>query len=247
MQLTEQQTAIIAEKINAAGLRYYPLREELLDHLCCVAEEKMTNGSTFSEALTALSEVFKEDEMKVMEKETLSLLNSKSEIMKKLSLLTLLVLLLAFTFTWANKSTTVKNLPIEPPSMLPIAGNFKISSSFGMRMHPIHKIKKMHKGADIPAPFGTPVLATSDGKVLVAEQKNTGYGNNIVIQHDETYQSRYAQLSELLVVVGQKVKKGDVIGKVGSSGASTGPHLHYEVLENGKHVNPENFLSLRTE
>ena len=247
MQLTENQTAIIAEKINEAGLEYYPLREELLDHLCCATEEKMIAGASFPEALDALSELFKEDEMKDMEKETLSLLNSKSEFMKKLSLLTLLVLLLTFTMTWATKNSEQPILPADPPSILPIAGDFSISSSFGKRMHPIHKVEKMHNGTDFKAPMGTPVLATSDGKIIKAETKSTGYGNNIVIEHDSIYQSRYGQLSEINVKVGQLVKKGDVIGKVGSSGTSTGPHLHYEVIENGKHVNPENFLSLRAE
>jgi len=247
MQLTESQTALIAEKINEAGLKYYPLREELLDHLCCATEEKMSEGATFPEALNALSELFKEDEMKDMEKETLSLLNSKSEFMKKLSLLTLLVLLLTFTMTWATKNSEVPILPVDPPSISPIADYLKISSPFGKRMHPIHKVVKMHKGTDFPAPIGTPVLATSDGRIIKAETKSTGYGNNIVIEHDSVYQSKYAQLSEINVKVGQLVKKGDTIGKVGSSGASTAPHLHYEVIENGKHVDPENFLSLRAQ
>jgi len=247
MQLNEVQTAHIAEKINEAGLKYYPLREELLDHLCCATEEKMSDGASFSEALDALSELFKEDEMKVLEKETLSLLNSKSEIMKKLSLLTLLVLLLTFTMTWATKNSEQANLPADPPSISPIAGDLGISSSFGKRMHPIYKVEKMHKGTDFKAPMGTPVIATSNGIIIKAEHKSTGYGNNIVIEHDSIYKSRYGQLSEINVELGQLVKKGDIIGKVGSSGASTAPHLHYEVIENGKHVNPENFLSLRTQ
>jgi len=247
MQLTETQTALIAEKINEAGLKYYPLREELLDHLCCATEEKMLEGVTFPEALSALSELFKEDEMKDMEKETLSLLNSKSEFMKKLSLLTLLVLLLTFTMTWATKNSEQPILPIDPPSILPIAGDFKITSPYGMRMHPIHKVKKMHTGIDIPAPHGTPIIATSDGTVLKVEDKKTGYGKLIVIQHDSTYQSHYAHLSEINVEIGQTVKKGEVIAKIGSSGAAVAPHLHYEVIENGRKVNPENFLSLQTQ
>jgi len=114
-------------------------------------------------------------------------------------------------------------------------------------MHPIYKVEKMHTGTDFRAPMGTPVLATSDGEIIKAKKQSTGYGNLILIKHDTIYQSLYAQLSEINVKVGQLVKKGDVIGKVGSSGASTGPHLHYEVIENGKKVDPENFLSLRAE
>ena len=244
MQLTKNQTALIAEKINEAGLKYYPLREELLDHLCCATEEKMIAGASFPEALDALSELFKEDEMKVLEKETLSLLNSKSEIMKKLSLLTLLVLLLTFTMTWATKNSEQPILPVDPPSILPIAGDFGISSSFGKRMHPIHKVERMHTGIDFKAPYGAPVLAGSGGTIIKAETKSTGYGYSIVIQHDSTYKSLYAHLSKINVEIGQVVKKGDVIGNVGSSGGATMPHLHYEVIENGIKVNPENFLSL---
>ena len=247
MELTEIQTAAIAEKINEAGLKYYPLREELLDHLCCATEEKMIAGATFPEALDALSELFKEDEMKVMEKETLSLLNSKSEIMKKLSLLTLLVLLLTFTLTWATKNSEEPILPIDPPSILPIAGDFSIMSSFGMRMHPVHNVRKMHTGIDFTASPGSAVLAASTGTVVKVQSIRTGYGKNILIQHDSTYKSLYAHLSKINVIVGQKVDKGEIIGTVGSTGAATAPHLHYEVIENGKKVNPENFLSLRSE
>ncbi len=246
MELTESQTALIAEKINEAGLKYYPLKEELLDHLCSATEEKMTEGVSFPEALETLSELFKEDEMKVMEKETLSLLNSKSEFMKKLSLLTLLVVLLTFTMTWATKNSEKAIPPTDPPSILPIAEYFS-TSPFGKRMHPVHKVERMHTGIDFRASMGTPVLATSDGKIVKVQRIRTGYGNKIVIEHDSIYKSLYGHLSQVNVEVGQIVKKGDIIGEVGSSGAATAPHLHYEVIENGRKVNPEGFISLRTE
>jgi len=130
----------------------------------------------------------------------------------------------------------------EPPSISPLGGMYKISSGFGLRMHPIHKEKKMHKGIDFVAPIGTPVQATSDGEVIKVVKINTGYGNHIIIQHDKEHKTVYAQLHEIKVVEGQQVKIGEVIGTVGNSGASTGPHLHYEVLVNGANQDPEDFI-----
>ncbi len=132
----------------------------------------------------------------------------------------------------------------QPPDAYPVPGNHPIVSGFGMRRHPIHKVMKMHKGIDIRAPLGTPVVATSDGRVSHISRKKTGYGNMIKIRHDETYKTLYAQLSKIDVELGQEVKKGQKIGEIGSSGTSTGPHLHYEVFQAGENVNPQDYVSM---
>lgn len=117
----------------------------------------------------------------------------------------------------------------------------RMSSGFGQRFHPLYKTLRMHTGVDIAAPQGTPVYATGDGKVTVAARNMPGYsGYGIVcrINHGFGYESLYAHLSRLAVSPGQTVKRGDIVGYVGSTGASRGSHLHYEVLVNGNRVNP---------
>lgn len=143
------------------------------------------------------------------------------------------------------KSELVENNTV--PQIKPIAEEdiTKISSSFGMRMHPIHKVEKMHIGVDIVANTGTPVVATADGIVVKVEykEKGKGYGRMVLVQHSDVYATRYTQLSEFKVKEGDKVNMGDAVGLVGSSGISTAPHLHYEVIKNGEHVDPELYFN----
>ena len=115
----------------------------------------------------------------------------------------------------------------------------RLSSNYGMRKHPILGYDKMHKGVDFAAPTGTPIFAAGNGVVEFAG-RNGGYGNYIRIRHDSTYKTAYAHLNGFKkgVYGGVRVKQGDIIGFVGSTGRSTGPHLHYEIIVNGKKVNP---------
>ena len=114
-------------------------------------------------------------------------------------------------------------------------------SGFGYRMHPIYKIRKMHEGLDFAAPIGTPIYATGDGLVIAAGSER-GYGNRIIINHGYGYITKYAHMSKFKVKIGVRIKRGDVIGYVGNTGASTGPHCHYELYKNGKPINPINFF-----
>ncbi len=128
------------------------------------------------------------------------------------------------------------------PSIKPITRKpCRMSSKFGYRNHPIHKKRTMHKGIDFASPKGTPILATADGKVLRAGVAG-GYGNFILLRHAKGYKTAYAHMNELKVKNNQKVKRGDEIGTVGSSGRSTGTHLHYEVIKGKKKVNPAKFM-----
>ena len=112
-----------------------------------------------------------------------------------------------------------------------------ISSGFGWRIHPIYGVQGFHYGIDIPARLGEPVYASNNGTVIVAEY-NESYGNYVVIDHGNGTQTLYAHNSALCVTVGQKVLKGDVIAKIGSTGDSTGCHCHFEIRVNGERVNP---------
>jgi murein DD-endopeptidase MepM/ murein hydrolase activator NlpD len=116
-----------------------------------------------------------------------------------------------------------------------------MASGFGYRSDPFTKIRKFHNGMDFSAKSGTPIYATGDGIVKKADGTVSGFGNHIEINHGYGYMTLYAHLSKYKVRAGQKVKRGDIIGYVGSTGRSEAPHLHYEVHKNGKVVNPLNF------
>jgi len=116
-----------------------------------------------------------------------------------------------------------------------------MASGFGYRSDPFTKIRKFHAGMDFSAKTGTPIYATGDGVIVVADNKASGYGNHIVIRHGFGYETLYGHMSRYKAKVGQKVKRGDVIGYVGSTGRSEAPHLHYEVHKGGQVVNPLNF------
>ena len=117
----------------------------------------------------------------------------------------------------------------------------RMASGYGFRTDPFTKVKKFHYGMDFSAPSGTPVYATGDGVVSRADSNSSGYGEHIRVDHGYGYETIYAHLSQYNVRPGQKVKRGDVIGYVGSTGRSEAPHLHYEVKKNGEHLNPINF------
>ena len=114
-------------------------------------------------------------------------------------------------------------------------------SGFGSRIHPIYKIRKMHAGIDFTSPIGTPIYATGNGRAI-AVGTESGYGRRIIIDHGYNYTTLYGHMSRFAVKQGQHVKRGDLIGYVGNTGASTGPHLHYEVRKNGRPVNPIDFI-----
>jgi murein DD-endopeptidase MepM/ murein hydrolase activator NlpD len=126
------------------------------------------------------------------------------------------------------------------PAIQPVANSDlkRIASGFGMRIHPIYKISKMHTGLDFTADVGTEIYATGDGKVEAVDSKLSGYGHHVVIQHGYGYETLYAHMSKVNVRQGEEVKRGQIIGYVGNTGTSTGPHLHYEVIKNGIKVDP---------
>ena len=119
----------------------------------------------------------------------------------------------------------------------------RVASGFGVRIDPIYRRPKMHQGMDFTAPIGTDIFATGNGQVVEAGWKQ-GYGNAVKINHGFGYETLYAHMHKINVRSGQRVTRGEVIGKVGNTGKSTGPHLHYEVRYQGKPVNPQNYYFL---
>lgn len=130
---------------------------------------------------------------------------------------------------------------VSVPSGMPVQSSL-LTSSFGMRIHPVLGGRRGHNGVDLAQPTGTPVYATADGLVSKAERYSS-YGNYIQIEHGGALQTRYAHLSGYAVAAGEEVKKGQLIGYVGSTGRSTGPHLHYEVRVAGEAVDPTPYMA----
>ncbi len=145
--------------------------------------------------------------------------------------------------SFAEITTMVKNkekLLRAIPAIQPVSNkNLKrVASGFGYRIDPLYKDSRLHAGLDFSAPTGTPIYATADGEVQIAGFNTDGYGNKVVINHGYGFQTLYAHMVRVIANVGQSVKRGEVIGYVGSTGKSTGSHLHYEVIKRGTKVDP---------
>ena len=135
-----------------------------------------------------------------------------------------------------NKEKLLRAIPaIQPVSNKNLK---RVASGFGYRIDPLYKDSRLHAGLDFSAPTGTPIYATADGEVQIAGFNTDGYGNKVVINHVYGFQTLYAHMVRVIARVGQSIKRGEVIGYVGSTGKSTGPHLHYEVIKRGTKVDP---------
>ena len=140
---------------------------------------------------------------------------------------------------WQKDLTRIDRLP----TVLPISGDYLLTSSFGVRADPITHMRSMHEGIDFVAPLGTPVLATADGVVLRAEFSGA-YGNMVDVAHADGFVTRYAHLKTIHVQVNDVVKRHQALGSLGNTGRSTGPHLHYEVIFKGQAVHPAMALAV---
>ena len=138
-----------------------------------------------------------------------------------------------------NKTQFLASIPaIQPISNKDLT---RVASGYGYRIHPIFKTHKFHSGIDFTAPQGTPIYATGNGTVSVAESGN-GYGNHVVINHGFGYSSLYGHMSRIKARIGQHIKRGELIGYVGSTGTSTAPHVHYEIIKGDNRINPINYF-----
>jgi murein DD-endopeptidase MepM/ murein hydrolase activator NlpD len=139
-----------------------------------------------------------------------------------------------------NKAKFLSSMPaIQPVSNKDLR---RLSSFFGYRMDPFYKVMKHHEGVDFSAPVGTDIYATGDGVVVEVGGTKRGYGNSVMIDHGFGYTTFYAHCSKVIVKKGQQIKRGQIIAKVGNTGKSTAPHLHYEVHKNNKPIDPINYF-----
>ena len=235
----------ITDLLRLAGFRDKNTVEELTDHYLSHIEEEVHRGVNPQQATR---ETFQE--IANLDYNQFRIKKSNLPLRWRLLILLLGVLFSIYFITTSKLNTTethntlqieeiVKN---EPPNGFPILqDSLDVTSEFGMRMHPYLRKRSHHRGIDIRAKKGTPVVATGEGTVV-----ETGYsekpGNYIVIQHEEGYTTKFYHLSEVMVTKDEIVKKNQVIGKVGSSGLSIKPHLHYEILIDEVPVNPRTYL-----
>ena len=163
------------------------------------------------------------------------------ETTKKIEILTKQIVIQSKSLDEIERLATDKEKLLSAiPSIQPIKNNdlTRMASGFGYRTDPFDKSRKMHSGMDFTAPRNTPIYAASDGKVIRADSRSSGYGKHIRIDHGFGYVTLYAHLNKYNVRRNQQVKKGDIIGYVGSTGRSQAPHLHYEVQKDKKRINP---------
>lgn len=246
MKLNLIQTQQVADFLHTYTCLSTAVQEELLDHLCCGIEDAMRRGSTFEEAFAAARGRWNEDEVRKIHSST-----QNQSFMIKLFLAASLAAL--FTLSpWtlseepapaiASLTTEGCDMSSDPPRTCPLAAAACSSHhGFGMRIHPITKAEVLHRGVDYRASMGTPVQAAGRGTVVEAGEQGA-YGYCILIRHDDIYHTRYAHLSKIDVQVGDELDAGATIGAVGSTGASTGPHLHFEILVDGEPVDPAMYI-----
>jgi murein DD-endopeptidase MepM/ murein hydrolase activator NlpD len=146
--------------------------------------------------------------------------------------------------SWGQANGTARKSQVAVPSINPVE-TMRFTSQYGYRTDPFQGRRKNHKGLDIAGPIGTPIYATADG-IIGRAQWVSGYGKYVEVEHGNAIQTRYGHLSAMNVYSGQRVRKGDIIGFMGSTGRSTGSHLHYEVRIAGEPVNPTSFLEPAT-
>ena len=210
---------------------------EILDHLICSIERSLLNGESFENAFELAWGNFHPAEI--------TEINSNYKRLKQIKMLKKFILPICFflclsLFAYAQYAPQI--MQWQPP--INKEANAIVASDYGYHLHPINKIYKLHKGIDYAAPLGTKVFAVKEGLIVEVIKSNSGYGNYVVVEHQDSIQTKYAQLHDILVQKGDKVTTQNPIGTVGSSGASTGPHLHFEVIKNGKHINPTSLDSV---
>ena len=231
-ELTNNQILYIESDLKSKGLIQFGIKNEILDHICCLVEQSMSEGKSFSGAFSLSLKSFEDDNFEQLKKSFPKKTIGHQQLSSKL--ITTGVAACIFMFVFVVDAQ-------DRPELNPVGDEYQVSSNFGKRYHPILKKEKFHSGIDIKTPLGTHVKATADGVVEEIKESN-GYGKYIVLKHDNDYSTLYATLGEYKVFVGQKVDKGQIIALSGNSGISTAPHLHYEVIKQGKKVDPADYF-----
>lgn len=226
----------IAELVKLAGLSNEDAIEEMTDHYLTKIEYAVAHGTKEQNAIRETYQHIANSDLGTIDQKR----KKKSNWIVGSLVLTILLLSIVTLSLQKTKPVdiTCNTSTSKVPDGWPILSDIeRITSGFGLRINPISNIKRFHKGVDIIAKIGTPVLATGAGTVIESGYNHSS-GHYILIYHNEYYSTRYLHLSEVKVTKGQRLEKSDIIGLVGNSGMSTSPHLHYEVIKNKKVVDP---------
>ncbi|MFT4535076.1 MAG: murein DD-endopeptidase MepM/ murein hydrolase activator NlpD [Saprospiraceae bacterium] len=233
--------ARIIDLLNLSGVSSDAIIEELRDHYLTQIEVAISHGTIEQKAIRETYQVIASTNFNAIDQKV-------SQKRKWILSSLVLGLMLIFIISHCKKSSKTIT-PLESTALVNVPDGWpinskteQITSGFGLRMHPVSKTKRFHKGIDIQAIIGTPVVSTGNGKI-----KDAGYsscsGHYILIKHNAQYSTRYAHLSKIDVTYSQSVAKGDTIGFVGNSGISLAPHLHYEVIKNETVVDPMHVIA----
>jgi len=235
--LTKIQYLYITNDLKSKGLSK-GFRTELLDHVCCMVETQLNEGKNFSVAYQDVLDTFGQEGFEE--------LKQTSPVIKKQRRTTISQILASgvaasiFILVFGADAQ-------EPPTISPLDHYNRITSNFGDRYNPLRKKQDFHKGIDFSAEVGTPVQSTASGTVKSITNSQGGYGLHLEIQHGDGFITKYAHLSEIKVKEGEMVTLGQVIGLSGNTGWSTAPHLHYEVIKDGEHVDPQAYFVKQVE
>ncbi len=236
------------EQQNADLKDDYAVMQQQVNQLQQKMDELLNRDNNVYRSIFESSPVPDSARLKAMEKsKEVQLVKSLSEndliksISTQINRLTLLTAYQNKSFNDIEEMVKNKEKLLEAiPAIQPVSDKdlTRIASGFGTRIDPVYKVPKFHAGLDFAAPIGTPIYATADGVVTDAGFDEGGYGNRVVINHGFGYETLYGHMYKTKVRVGQKIKRGEMIGYVGSTGKSTGPHCHYEVHKNDTPVDP---------
>jgi murein DD-endopeptidase MepM/ murein hydrolase activator NlpD len=247
-QYIDSPKAKLLEQENADLKDNYTVMLQQLNQLQQKMDELLNRDNNVYRSIFESSPIPDSARQKAMEKtKEVQLVNSlgSSELIRSIaSQLNNLTLLAAYQEkSFTDIESMVKNkekLLAAIPAIQPVSDKdlTRIASGFGTRIDPVYKVPKFHAGLDFTAPIGTPIYATADGVVTESGFNTGGFGNHVVINHGFGYETLYAHMVRTKARIGQKIKRGEVIGYVGNTGKSTGPHCHYEVHRNGTPVDP---------
>lgn len=236
--LSEKQVEKITEDLKMKGLTQKHINSEILDHVCCAIEYEMENEKKFEEAYQIVLNSFGEEALQTLQQDIVRAIPRKFSVFKKVTTgFTTAAACLCVFMMFAGDGNAQ-----EKPTIKPVEATCVVSSDFGKRFHPTYKEMRFHTGIDFKAKKGAPVFATADGYVEKIVYNHAGYGNYLIIKHNEEYLTLYSSLDEIDVQQGQEVKQGETIASVGKTPASTGTHLHYEIMKNGEKVNPKDYF-----
>ena len=229
-KILDKKVETLSSDLNVLRLRDDSVYAEIFG-IKPVAKSLLAGGTGGSDRFDYLRG-FDNSELMVQSASSLSNLEAKMEVHKS-----------RFRKVEKLSKSRLKKLS-NIPAIQPIFNKnlARTGSGFGMRLHPVYRTMKMHTGIDFVAKLGTKIYSTGDGVVKNVFRERGGYGIHVVISHGFGYETLYAHLSKFSVKPGQRVLRGQIIGAVGNTGTSTGPHLHYEVIKNGKKINPASFF-----